>query len=111
MKNLKTYRELQFENDIVRVWKTIIAPGEPLEFHRHDVGRVVVGLKGGKLKRIETDGALSDLHFESDKAYWLDADGPTEIHGDINVGDEPIEIMVVEVKQPVRSSLPSIPLE
>src|SRR5262245_57174066 len=97
MKKLKTYRELQFENDSVRVWKTIIAPGEPLEFHRHDVGRVVVGLKGGKLKRIETDGTLSDLKFESHKAYWLDADGLLDFHGDINESQEPIEIMVVEV--------------
>ncbi len=111
MKKLKTYRELQFENETVRVWKTIIAPGEPLEFHRHDAGRVVVGLKGGKLKRIDTDGSLSDLKFETHKAYWLEADAPQGFHGDINESGEPIEIMVIEVKEGVNTPLPSIPLE
>lgn len=111
MKKLKTYRELQFENAHVRVWKTIVSPGEPLEFHRHDAGRVIVGLKGGKLKRIETNGSQSDLHFDTHKAYWLEADGPHGLHGDINESDEPIEIMVVEMKLPTNSPLPSIPLE
>lgn len=111
MKKLKTYRELQFENQLVRVWKTTVAPGEPLDFHRHDAGRVVVGLKGGKLKRIETHGERSDLHFDTHKAYWLEADGPYDMHGDINESNEPIEIMVIEVKQPLNSPLPSIPLE
>ena len=111
MKKLKTYRELQFENALVRVWKTIVAPGEPLEFHRHDAGRVIVGLKGGKLKRIETNGSQSDLNFDTHKAYWLEADGPHGMHGDINESDESIEIMVVEMKLPTSSPLPSIPLE
>jgi hypothetical protein len=111
MKKLKTYREFQFENDFVRVWKTSIAPGEPLEFHRHEEGRVVVGLQGGKLKRIEENGKLSDLEFETNKAYWLKADEPHKTHGDINEEDHPIEIMVIEIKQPANTPLPSIPLE
>jgi beta-alanine degradation protein BauB len=111
MKKLKTYREFQFENDFVRVWKTSIAPGEPLEFHRHDAGRVVVGLQGGKLKRIDEDGTLSDLVFETDKAYWLGVDEPCKTHGDINEGDLPIEIMVIEIKEPTNTPLPSKPLE
>lgn len=110
MKKHKTYRELQFENDTVRVWKTTVAPDDPLEFHKHDVGRVVVGLKGGKLKRIETDGSMSDLSFDTHKAYWLEADQQHEMHGDVNEGHETVEIMVIEIKQ-VNSPLPSIPLE
>ena len=111
MKKLKTYRELQFENALVRVWKTIVSPGESLEFDRLDTGQVIVSLKGGKLKRIEANGSQSDLHFDTHKAYWLEADGPHGMHGDINESDEPIEIMVVEMKLPTNSPLPSIPLE
>jgi len=48
MSQSKTYRELQFENEHVSVWKTVISKGEPLEMHRHSTGRVVIGLKGGE---------------------------------------------------------------
>ena len=32
------------------------------------------------------------------KAYWLTKDPPGAFHGDINESDEPIEVMVIEVK-------------
>ena len=51
-----TYLELQFENDAVKVWKTVIMPHQPLKLHRHDCSRVVVGLKGGTLTKIEETG-------------------------------------------------------
>ena len=37
-----TRREAQFENDHVRVWKSIIMPNQPLSVHRHDHGRTIV---------------------------------------------------------------------
>lgn len=94
----KTHREFQFENDKVKVWKTVITPFDALNMHRHDRERVVVGLKGGILKKIEEDGTTSYLVFETGKAYWLTQDPPDELHGDINEGDEPIEVMVIELK-------------
>jgi hypothetical protein len=94
----KVYRELQFENDTVRVWKTVIPPQQKLEMHRHEGGRVIIPLKGGKLKKIEDTGKTSDLNFETHKAYWLAADPVNELHGDINLSPEPVELMVVELK-------------
>ncbi|MEB3703084.1 Cupin domain-containing protein [Candidatus Bealeia paramacronuclearis] len=94
----KTHRELQFENEKVKVWKTIIMPNQPLKMHRHEQPRVVVGLKGGTLKKIEEGGRTSDLTFETSKAYWLEADPQGELHGDINESNEPIEVMVIEFK-------------
>ncbi len=38
-----------FENDQVKVWKTIIVPNSPLSMHRHEHGRTIVALKGGTL--------------------------------------------------------------
>jgi hypothetical protein len=93
----KTRRELQFENEQVRVWKTTILP-QPLKMHRHDKAPVVVGLKGGVLINIEETGEESELIFDTGKAYWLEADPPGTLHGDINVSDEPIEVMVIEMK-------------
>ncbi len=91
-------RELQIENEYVKVWKTVIPPKQALKLHRHDCSRVIVGLKGGSLTRIEETGERSDLVFETDKAYWLTEDPPGTLHGDINESDEPVVVMVIEVK-------------
>ena len=96
--NDQTRRVFQFENEYVRVWKTIIMPCQPLKMHRHDCARVVVGLKGGTLTKIEETGEISDLNFETGVAYWLAEDPPGTLHGDINESDEPIEVMVIELK-------------
>jgi beta-alanine degradation protein BauB len=95
-----THRILQFENDLVKVWKTVIMPHQPLSMHRHDHDRVVVGIKGGVLKKIEQSGEVSDLILETGKAYWLTADPIGTLHADINESDEPIEVMVIEFKTP-----------
>lgn len=92
-------RELQLENDKVKVWKTTIPPNDKLKMHRHDHSRVVVGLKGGKLERIEETGKKSDLIFESGKAYWLDKDPEGQLHGDVNVSSSDVEVMVIEFKE------------
>lgn len=93
-----THRELQFENDSVKVWKTVITPNEPLNFHRHDAQRIVIGLKGGKLQKIYEFGKTEQLIFETGKAYWVDADPAGELHGDVNLSEDDIEVMVVEIK-------------
>ncbi len=94
----QTHRVSQLENERVKVWKTIIMPHQPLKMHRHDRPRVVVGLKGGTLKKIEATGEVSDLRFDTGVAYWLEEDPPGTLHGDINESDEPIEVMVIEIK-------------
>lgn len=94
----QTHRVFQFENEHVRVWKTIIMPHQPLKMHRHDCARVVVGLKGGTLTKTEQTGETSELHFESGIAYWLTEDPPHTLHADVNESEEPIEVMIIEIK-------------
>ena len=72
-----TRREPQFENEHVRVWKSIIMPNQPLTLHRHEHGRTIVALKGGT----------------------LDVDPSGEQHGDLNKGKDPIEVIVVEMRK------------
>ena len=93
-----TVRTPQLENDSVRVWKTSIAPGQPLTMHRHESGRVIVALTDGTLKIVKESGDSRTVTWEKGKAYWLAADPPGEKHGDVNEGKEPIEVMVVELK-------------
>ena len=93
-----TVRTPQIENESVRVWKTSIAPGQPLTMHRHENGRVIVALTDGTLRIVKESGESKTVTWEKGKAYWLSADPPGEKHGDLNEGKEPIEVMVVELK-------------
>ena len=93
-----THRVPQFENSHVKVWRSTIVPNAPLPLHRHDHGRVIIALQGGSMK-IEDESGTSETHvWETGKAYWLPANPPNTMHRDINVGDRPIEVMVVEVE-------------
>ena len=96
----QTRREPQFENDQVRVWKSIIMPNQPLALHRHDFGRTIVALKGGTLDIVDAKGqTVSRMTWDTGKAYWLPADPPGQQHGDMNRGTDPIEVIVVEMRR------------
>ncbi len=93
-----TRRVPQFENEYVEVWKSIIVPNQPLTMHRHDHPRALIALKGGTLRIVNEAGDSHDLTWETGSAYWLDADPPGELHGDLNEGSEPVEVIVVQLK-------------
>ena len=97
-----TRREPQFENEHVRVWKSIIVPNQPLSLHRHDHGRAIIALKGGSLDIVDGNSkTLKTMQWETGKAYWLGVDPAGQQHGDLNRGAEPIEVIVVELKNDV----------
>ena len=96
----QTRREPQFDNEEVRVWKSIVMPNQPLTLHRHEHGRTIVALKGGKLDIVDAKGQTKQkMNWESGKAYWLGVDPAGEQHADLNRGKEPIEVMVVEMRK------------
>ena len=94
----QTQRFPQFENDDVRVWRSVIQPNAPLAMHRHDHPRVIIALSGGKMKIVEQGGSTEEHVWESGKAYWLPANPPNTMHADVDASDKPIEVMVVELK-------------
>lgn len=95
-----TRREPQFENDHMRVWKSIIMPRQPLSQHRHEHGRALIALTDGQLKVVDKDGkTVNTYNWENGKAYWLDADPPGQTHADVNETSKPIEVIVVELKR------------
>jgi len=96
----KSRREPQFENERVKVWKSIILPNQPLSLHRHEFGRALIALKGGTLKVVDEAGKAIDTYvWEDGKAYWLDADPPGKLHGDLNEGPGTVEVIVVELQK------------
>jgi quercetin dioxygenase-like cupin family protein len=95
-----TRREPQFENEHLKVWKSIILPKQPLALHRHEHGRALVALVGGRLTVVDSTGtAINTYDWESGKAYWLGADPPGQLHADVNNTTQPIEVIVVELKR------------
>ncbi len=54
---------------------------------------------GGTIKIVQDTGASVTHQWEAGKAYWLPADPPKQLHVDVDAGDKPIEVMVVELKQ------------
>jgi quercetin dioxygenase-like cupin family protein len=94
-----TRRIPQFENEHVRVWKSVIQPRQPLTMHRHDHPRAVIALAGGELKIVKDSGQAQTVNWETGRAYWLTSDPPNELHADVNDGDRAIEVIVVELQQ------------
>ena len=94
-----TQRVMQFENDDVKVWKSVVVPHAPLAMHRHEHGRAIIALRGGTMKIVEQNGASEPHVWDTGKAYWLPANAPGTMHADVNAGDQPMEVMVVELKK------------
>lgn len=94
-----TQRIMQFENDDVKVWKSIVVPNAPLSMHRHEHGRVIIALRGGTMKIVEQSGASEAHVWDTGKAYWLPANAPGTMHADVNAGQQPMEVMVVELNK------------
>ena len=93
-------REPQFENDQLRVWKSIVMPGQPLALHRHEHGRALVSLNGGELQVIDGNKKVLDTYkLTAGNAIWLGADPPGQMHADVNPGKTPVEVIVVQLQQ------------
>jgi quercetin dioxygenase-like cupin family protein len=94
-----TRRIPQFDNEDVKVWKSIVMPNAPLTMHRHDHPRVIIALSGGVMNIVTENGPTESNTWETGKAYWLPANPPNTRHADVNAGDKPIEVMVVELEK------------
>ena len=63
----------QFENEDVKVWKSVVMPNAPLTMHRHDHPRVIIAFSGGTMKIVDQQGKSEEHVWETGKAYWLPA--------------------------------------
>ena len=73
-------------------------PNPPLVMHTHQHPRVLVALSGGTMKIAYETGPAEIHKWETGKAYWLSQAEGTRRHADVNTGDKPIEVMVIELK-------------
>jgi hypothetical protein len=95
----QTQRTQLIENEDVKVWRSLVLPNSPLTMHRHDHPRVIIPLAGGTMNIVDQSGAKEVHVWEAGKAYWLPANPPDTMHADVNAGDKPIEVVVVELQK------------
>lgn len=90
--------EVEFENDLVCVSRVVIEPKEEIGLHRDAVPQIVVGIRGGTITRLESDGREVNVEFPTGKAVYRPVDPEDELHRSVNRANEPIEIMIVQMK-------------
>jgi beta-alanine degradation protein BauB len=95
----QTQRVQLIENDDVKVWRSLVLPNSPLAMHRHEHPRVIIPIIGGTMNIVDQSGAKETHVWETGKAYWLPANPPNTMHADVNAGDKPIEVVVVELEK------------
>ncbi|HSX04569.1 MAG TPA: hypothetical protein VLG76_07570 [Rhabdochlamydiaceae bacterium] len=91
--------EIQFENAEMKSYKITLPPNKTTGMHRDDHNRVLIALKGGKLKKVDQTGEVAILDLESGKSYYLTPDPPGALHTTTNISKNPIELIVVEFKE------------
>lgn len=84
---------VEFENDRIRVIRIKYGPGEKSVMHTHGPN-VAIFLTDGAVRMTMTDGTSMELNQEAGRTRWADA----EEHLPQNVGDQPLELVLVELK-------------
>ena len=85
---------VEFENDRVRIIRIKYGPGEKSVMHTHGPN-VAVFLTGGTVRMHLPDGTSQDVTTEHGGTQWADA----EEHLPENLTDEPLEVVLVELKE------------
>jgi quercetin dioxygenase-like cupin family protein len=89
------HHTVEFENDQVRVVRFKLAPGEQSARHSHP-DSVVVVLTAGSVENTTDDGKTATRQAKAGDAFWV----PAVTHVTRNVGNGPIDGILVELKNP-----------
>jgi quercetin dioxygenase-like cupin family protein len=84
------------ENDRVRALRRVLAPGESTSMHTHALRGVAVPVTAGRLEVSTPEGAARSVEMKPGAVLWIEQ-GTT--HRLKNVGDTPVEIVDIELKQ------------
>jgi hypothetical protein len=93
-----TQRTPHFENDSVKVWTSHICPKEELPFHTHQYPRVLISNSDGDLDVVYKDGRKSKIILKKYIPLYVDAKQGIDLHKDLNNGNLPIDVTVIELK-------------
>lgn len=85
--------QVELENDHVRVLRIRYGPGEKSVMHDHPAS-VIVYLSGQRARFTLPDGTTPERGGEAGEVAWAEA----ETHLPENLGEEPLEVILVELK-------------
>jgi quercetin dioxygenase-like cupin family protein len=91
---------LLVDNDRVRIWEMVLAPGEASALHRHDADYVIVLLAGDRIAAVPGPGSTCkqrEAEVTPGRTIYLTA-GETEWA--VNTGSSVYRELVVELKRP-----------
>ena len=88
-----THYKVEFENDHVRVLRISYGPGEKSVMHEHP-NAVAVILSDGRWKMTDSEGKIEEIAAKAGQVLWT----PAVKHLPENMGDEPTEVILVEMK-------------
>lgn len=88
-----------FENDKVKVWRTVVPSDKSLPLHRHNKNRVIIPMTDIKMtKLLDNSGKIDHVSWLHGLAYWIKEDEVGKLHGYLNESGEQAEVIVVELK-------------
>lgn len=100
-------RELILENARVRIWKTVLIPGERMAYHTHKLDFVWTAISDCNLIVHNGDGDSEKVTLESGEVVYYRIPRKSEAMRAIcNVGGEPAAFTVVEFLNSDNSPLP-----
>jgi uncharacterized RmlC-like cupin family protein len=88
------HHKVEFENDQVRVLRQRVDPKAKSALHEHVLPRVTVYLTGQRVYAAVASGRGTALANEAGKVSW----GEKVQHSERNLGNEPFEVILVEIK-------------
>jgi quercetin dioxygenase-like cupin family protein len=97
--------KVEVENDLVRVLRVKRAPHAKAPVHEHPAA-VVIALTDVRVKNHLADGSVQDVTRKKGQAVF----NPPRKHAEENISDQPLEVIVIELKAGPGKPLP-LPLD
>ncbi len=95
------HHKVEFENDQVRVVRYVVAAGDKTANHSHP-NNVNISLTDANVKISTPDGKTTEVHAKAGAVAWRGA----TTHVAENIGDKPLEGLLVEPKKPASARPP-----
>jgi len=87
------------ETDAVRVWETVLAPGERLPVHRHVLDYFWIALTSGRARQHTSDGTSREISYTRGQSHHFHfSSGQHHLYDVKNIGEDVLSFLIVEMK-------------
>ena len=104
----QTASNVKIDDPQARVLVVTEQPHHPSALHEHTMNRVMIYLGGGRMRFTTPAGKVEQLTIKAGDVRWSPAEGP---HSSENVGDQPFQIVEIELKNAPHPGVTMSPLD